>query len=108
MKSKHGRLKPRWIDSLWNWNNDDFKDAIEEQNLKAEIIHSESLELKPKEPYKNMTEEKNKMNQASTSWCEEKAEKYGASAVMILLRKEKDSHWLNNSFWILPVIYIST
>jgi hypothetical protein len=31
----------------------------------SEIIHSENLELKPEEPYKNMTEEKSDKNQAS-------------------------------------------
>ena len=42
-----------------NTNDEDFRDANEEQNLGAKIIHSENLELKPEEPYKTVTEEKN-------------------------------------------------
>ena len=53
--------------SLRNTNDEDFRDANEEQNLGAKIIQSENLELKPEEPYKTVTEEKNKKNQASNS-----------------------------------------
>ena len=82
---KHGRPKPRWFVSLWNSNKGDFKDDIEEQNLVAEIIHSENLELKPGEPNKNMTEDKSEKNQASNPSSEENAEKDGASAVMMTM-----------------------